>query len=34
MPNGWNMELWFRGEHVRVNLSPPANDAEVADNAA
>jgi hypothetical protein len=34
MPNGGIIELWFRGEKLRVTLSPPANDAEEADNAA
>jgi len=34
MPNGWSMELWFRGEHLRVTLSPAANDVEVANHAA
>jgi hypothetical protein len=33
MPNGGNMQLWFRGEHLRVTLSPAANELEVANDA-
>jgi hypothetical protein len=34
MPNGWSMKLWFRGEHLRVALSPPSTDGKVISNAA